>query len=52
MTLSLVFFILIIVLGVVGNIKAAQVKAFGAWNIWFWNIVWLLALKATWIPFQ
>lgn len=50
MSLALLVFILIIALGIVGNLKAYKQDAFKSWNIWFWNIIWVLALKATWVP--
>lgn len=43
-------FVLIVLLGIVGNVQGIKSNAFAGWHIWFWNIVWVLALKAVWVP--
>lgn len=49
MSMAFLFFLLIFVLGLVGNLKAYKNDAFKGWNIWFWNIIWVMALKVTWV---
>ncbi len=46
--INLLFFIIIAVLGIVGNIQAFRTGAPLGWNVWFWNIVWVMSLRATW----
>lgn len=50
MNMAILLFLLIILLGVVGNLKAYKTDSFKNWQIWFWNIIWVLALKIVWVP--
>jgi len=51
LSVSLIIFLIILILGIVGNLKGYKANAFQTWHIWFWNIVWVLALRATWAGF-
>lgn len=48
LTLNLILFLVVLLLGIVGNLKAYKANAFQSWNIWHWNVVWVLALAFTW----
>jgi hypothetical protein len=50
MSLNLIMFVMIVTLGIVGNLKAYKNEAFKGWQPWFANIFWVLALKFTWAP--
>lgn len=43
-----IWFLIILVLGIVANVTALKTRAFVNHSIWFWNVVWVVALYLTW----
>ncbi len=45
--MALLWFAIILVLGIVGNVTAARQNAFHEYPVWFYNVVWVIALRLT-----
>ena len=46
---ALIWFILVLVLGIVGNVLGLKQGAASTYAFWFWNVVWVIALQMVWI---
>lgn len=48
-SIGLIWFIAVLILGIVGTANAIRLRAFSSgWEAWFWEAAWIVMLRMTW----